>query len=327
MIVVRKFAGFVDDSTLFVRNAGDLPRCMKTLKRFEVASGLRVQPIKCQGIWLNTARGETAFEDLPFLSHGQTTRYLGVQVGTGALTEILRSIFLPLAAYTALYFAPSEQQMTELRDLHDKYLTEMRLNTLANVQAYPSLHRMPFQDDGRVYKITQATKRCDKFRSEVTATDMQEFEEYAFAYLGAKATNNAAEYAAMTMGLRAAAASGVREVEIYGDSQLIARQMGGQAGVKHSGLKKQFVEARDLVKGMRRTSMAHTFRVWNTMADSPANIAMDEKKSRDSSTIEAPQNRSLRQQLQERMAQDLEYKPQLGGTSQDEAKRAAAREN
>lgn len=77
----RIFAGFVDDSTLFLRQAGQLGRCLQTLKRFEKASGLRVQPTKCQGVWLNTACGETELGGLPFLLHGQKTRYMGVQVG------------------------------------------------------------------------------------------------------------------------------------------------------------------------------------------------------------------------------------------------------
>lgn len=59
--VTHKVAGFVDDSAFFLQQASDLSRCVDILELFKEASGLRVQPKKCQGIWLNTAGGETEY--------------------------------------------------------------------------------------------------------------------------------------------------------------------------------------------------------------------------------------------------------------------------
>src|SRR5437764_4150139 len=47
------------------------------------------------------------------------------------------------------------------------------------------------------------------------------------AYIG-EATNNVAEYRALLLGLELARELGAREVEVINDSELVARQVGGQ---------------------------------------------------------------------------------------------------
>ncbi|MBA3370711.1 MAG: reverse transcriptase-like protein, partial [Thermoleophilaceae bacterium] len=49
-------------------------------------------------------------------------------------------------------------------------------------------------------------------------------------------TNNVAEYRALLLGLKLAEELGAGEVEVVNDSQLVARQVGGQYKVKHAGL-------------------------------------------------------------------------------------------
>lgn len=81
--VTQVFAGFVDDSTLFLRRERDLNRCIQVLELFRQTSGIVVQPKKCMGIWLNTAQTATSAGGFPILRHGDTERYLEVLVGTG----------------------------------------------------------------------------------------------------------------------------------------------------------------------------------------------------------------------------------------------------
>ena len=61
------------------------------------------------------------------------------------------------------------------------------------------------------------------------------------AYIG-EATNNVAEYRALLLGLELARELGAREVEVVNDSELVARQVGGEYKVKHAGLKPLFLE-------------------------------------------------------------------------------------
>ena len=50
-------------------------------------------------------------------------------------------------------------------------------------------------------------------------------------------TNNVAEYRALLRGLERARALGADEVEVVGDSELVAKQVNGQYKVKHAGLR------------------------------------------------------------------------------------------
>ena len=80
------FTAFVDDSVLFLDQARDLQRCMAKLLLLAELSGLRIQPQKCVGLWLNTAVSVPEWAGIPFLSAGETTRYLGVLIGSGDIT-------------------------------------------------------------------------------------------------------------------------------------------------------------------------------------------------------------------------------------------------
>lgn len=68
---------------------------------------------------------------------------------------------------------------------------------------------------------------------------------YGYKYLGSKETNNVAEYEAMIMGLEAAVQLQLTKLEIFGDSQLIVRQLGGRAAVRNKSLDRRFKKARD----------------------------------------------------------------------------------
>ena len=99
------------------------------------------------------------------------------------------------------------------------------------------------------------------------------------AYLG-DATNNVAEYRALLLGLELARELGAGEVEVIGDSELVARQVGGEYKVKSAGLKPLFVEAMRALREFERWSVRTVRREANERADELVNEALDEAARR-----------------------------------------------
>jgi ribonuclease HI len=95
------------------------------------------------------------------------------------------------------------------------------------------------------------------------------------AYIG-QATNNVAEYRALLLGLELARDLGATDVEVINDSELIARQIGGEYKVKHAGLKPLFLEATRELRTFDRWSVTPVRRESNARADELVNEALDE---------------------------------------------------
>jgi ribonuclease HI len=95
------------------------------------------------------------------------------------------------------------------------------------------------------------------------------------AFIG-EATNNVAEYRALLLGLELARELGATEVEVVNDSELIARQIGGEYKVKHPGLKPLFLEAMKELRGFERWAVRPVRREQNQRADELVNEALDE---------------------------------------------------
>jgi ribonuclease HI len=96
----------------------------------------------------------------------------------------------------------------------------------------------------------------------------------ASEYIG-EATNNVAEYRAVLLGLELARSLGAREVEVVNDSELVARQIGGQYKVKHAGLKPLFIEVMKALRGFDRWSVRTVRREQNERADELVNLELD----------------------------------------------------
>lgn len=94
-------------------------------------------------------------------------------------------------------------------------------------------------------------------------------------YIG-EATNNVAEYRAVQLGLRLARELGADEVEVVNDSELVARQIGGQYKVKNAGLKPLFIETMAALREFDRWSVRNVPREENARADELVNEALDE---------------------------------------------------
>jgi ribonuclease HI len=94
------------------------------------------------------------------------------------------------------------------------------------------------------------------------------------AYIG-EATNNVAEYRAVLLGLELARELEAREVEVVNDSELVARQIGGQYKVKHAGLRPLYLDTMRALREFDRWSVRNVRREENPRADELVNEALD----------------------------------------------------
>lgn len=95
-------------------------------------------------------------------------------------------------------------------------------------------------------------------------------------FLG-KQTNNYAEYMGLLLGLRRARELSVREVEVFADSELMLRQLGGRYQVKSTSLRPLYEEALVLLNDFERVKFVHVPREMNRAADEMSNRAIDER--------------------------------------------------
>jgi ribonuclease HI len=96
-------------------------------------------------------------------------------------------------------------------------------------------------------------------------------------YLG-RCTNNIAEYKALILGLRGALASGFKTLDVYMDSELLARQINGSYRVKNENLKVLMQHVRGLLASFDSVEVKHVLRCHNAHADRLANLAIDTHK-------------------------------------------------
>jgi ribonuclease HI len=91
-----------------------------------------------------------------------------------------------------------------------------------------------------------------------------------------RATNNQAEYEALTQALRVASEYGFDTVEIRGDSELIVKQVRGEYDTNDPELREYRVTARELLTEFDDWSLTHVPREINERADQLANDALDD---------------------------------------------------
>jgi ribonuclease HI len=95
------------------------------------------------------------------------------------------------------------------------------------------------------------------------------------AQLLGTATNNVAEYRALLLGLARAKELGASEVEVIGDSELIAKQVQGIYKVKHPAMRPLYLDAMQALRGFERWSIRTVPRAQNAAADALVNAALD----------------------------------------------------
>ncbi|KAF1329275.1 Rxlr effector protein, partial [Globisporangium splendens] len=176
---------FVDDSAVFLKQGKQLPRLMQLLTEFGQQSGLHVQPTKSSDICLNTAVVQEQRCGIPILKHGETVRYLGIQIGTGNITQanwedrlqklrtrliiatkvsnsvvgrvlLLNSVLLPSILFTAGYIKPPSEGRGPASESTKAIFVE--IDTRHKVS--PSLLYLPVKEGGiGLYSIPLAIKR------------------------------------------------------------------------------------------------------------------------------------------------------------------------
>ncbi len=98
-----------------------------------------------------------------------------------------------------------------------------------------------------------------------------------------KATNNVAEYRALLLGLELVRELGADEVEVIGDSELIAKQVLGQYKVKNPDMRTLHAEALAALSHFAAWSIRTVPRAQNAEADALVNAALDQ--ARDASRL------------------------------------------
>jgi ribonuclease HI len=96
------------------------------------------------------------------------------------------------------------------------------------------------------------------------------------AQLLGKVTNNVAEYRALLLALARASKLGATEIEVIGDSELIAKQVQGLYKVKHPSMRPLYLEAMDAFRGFEKWSIRTVPRAQNAEADALVNAALDQ---------------------------------------------------
>jgi ribonuclease HI len=90
------------------------------------------------------------------------------------------------------------------------------------------------------------------------------------------ATNNVAEYRALLLGLAHAAELGASEVEVIGDSELVARQVQGIYKVRNAAMRPLHEQALAALAGFERWSIRTVPREQNAHADALVNATLDQ---------------------------------------------------
>jgi ribonuclease HI len=107
----------------------------------------------------------------------------------------------------------------------------------------------------------------------LTKPDGSAVEEYA-EVIG-HATNNVAEYRALLLGIERARALGASELDLVGDSELIARQVRGEYRVKDPALRQLHAQVTAALKELERWTIRNVPREENADADRLVNEALD----------------------------------------------------
>ena len=95
-------------------------------------------------------------------------------------------------------------------------------------------------------------------------------------FLG-ESTNNVAEYTGLILGLKRAKAMGIKELDVFSDSELLVKQLAGDYAVKAEHLKPLHDEAKSLLGSFAEVHVAHVPREENQAADEMSNRAIDER--------------------------------------------------
>ena len=101
----------------------------------------------------------------------------------------------------------------------------------------------------------------------------EELDTY-YKFIGT-ATNNVAEYCGLLAGLHRAKDLNIKELNVFGDSNLIIQQVTGKWKVKNDNLRALYDQIKTVEPFFTTISYQHVYRKDNKRADQLANIALD----------------------------------------------------
>ncbi len=94
------------------------------------------------------------------------------------------------------------------------------------------------------------------------------------------ATNNEAEYHGLLAGLEIAKSQDITKLQVFLDAELIVLQLRGEYKVKSSRLQSLYTEVKKLLDRFTKVAIFHVRREENVIADSLANLAMDQQNQK-----------------------------------------------
>ena len=94
-------------------------------------------------------------------------------------------------------------------------------------------------------------------------------------FVGARETNNVAEYTGLIMGLHEARRRNISRLTVHGDSELIIKQMKKEYAVKSPNIKAYYDAAASLAKQFAYIHFKHVYREFNVRADELSNVGVD----------------------------------------------------
>jgi ribonuclease HI len=94
-------------------------------------------------------------------------------------------------------------------------------------------------------------------------------------------TNNQAEYEALLRGLQYLREVGAVSVEVYGDSELVIKQLNGQYECKSEALRSYYEECREILKSFPLVTLQHIPREHNEEANRLAQSASGYKENQE----------------------------------------------
>lgn len=95
-------------------------------------------------------------------------------------------------------------------------------------------------------------------------------------------TNNQAEYQALLKGLQRSVELGIRNLNVFMDSELIVKQINGAYKIKNAELKPLYDQVKELVDQFNTISFTHVPRAMNAEADKEVNRILDNQANKKS---------------------------------------------
>jgi ribonuclease HI len=93
-------------------------------------------------------------------------------------------------------------------------------------------------------------------------------------FVGARETNNVAEYTGLIMGLHEALRLNISRLTVHGDSEIVIKQMKKEYAVKSPNIKAYYDAAASLARQFVYIHFKHVYREYNVRADELSNIGV-----------------------------------------------------